>query len=84
MVMAATNCPWDIDEALRRRLEKRIYIPLPGPPERAQLLRLHMKVSTPNRARPALQLDSASLQAACRCPLLVPSRWQAGCWGACT
>ena len=44
MVLAATNFPWDIDEALRRRLEKRIYISLPGPVERKELMHINLKV----------------------------------------
>uniref|UniRef100_A0A8L0DRX6 Katanin p60 ATPase-containing subunit A1 n=1 Tax=Oncorhynchus mykiss TaxID=8022 RepID=A0A8L0DRX6_ONCMY len=43
MVLAATNFPWDIDEALRRRLEKRIYIPLPTAVGRAELLGISLK-----------------------------------------
>lgn len=43
-VLAATNFPWDIDEALRRRLEKRVYIPLPGLVQRRQLLNINLKV----------------------------------------
>ncbi|KAM6954234.1 katanin p60 ATPase-containing subunit A1 [Aplochiton taeniatus] len=43
MVLAATNFPWDIDEALRRRLEKRIYIPLPSANGRVELLRINLK-----------------------------------------
>lgn len=44
VVLAATNFPWDIDEALRRRLEKRIYIPLPEQDERLELLHINLKV----------------------------------------
>lgn len=43
MVLAATNFPWDIDEALRRRLEKRIYIPLPTQEGREALLRINLR-----------------------------------------
>ena len=42
MVLAATNFPWDIDEALRRRLEKRIYIPLPTLEGREALLKVRL------------------------------------------
>ena len=42
IVLAATNCPWDLDEALRRRLEKRIYIPLPETDGRKELFRINM------------------------------------------
>ena len=40
MVLAATNFPWDLDEAMRRRLEKRIYIPLPDETTRRQLFEI--------------------------------------------
>ncbi|KAH8256332.1 hypothetical protein KR032_001207, partial [Drosophila birchii] len=43
MVLAATNFPWDIDEALRRRLEKRIYIPLPSDEGREALLKINLR-----------------------------------------
>lgn len=43
MVLAATNFPWDIDEALRRRLEKRIYIPLPNMEGRESLLKINLR-----------------------------------------
>lgn len=43
MVLAATNYPWDLDEAIRRRLEKRIYIPLPDEEGRAEMLRINLQ-----------------------------------------
>ncbi|KAG9510708.1 Katanin p60 ATPase-containing subunit A1, partial [Fragariocoptes setiger] len=43
MVLAPTNFPWDIDEVLRRRLEKRIYILLPNQEGREALLKINLR-----------------------------------------
>ena len=43
MVLAATNRPQDLDEAIRRRLEKRVYIPLPDKECRKQLFEINLR-----------------------------------------
>jgi vacuolar protein-sorting-associated protein 4 len=42
VVIAATNLPNILDSALRRRFEKRIFVPLPGLSARAQILAKHL------------------------------------------
>lgn len=39
IVIAASNMPWELDDAFRRRLEKRVYVPPPDAASREGLLR---------------------------------------------
>lgn len=47
LVLGATNIPWTLDSAIRRRFEKRIYIPLPEEHARSTMFKLHLGC-TPN------------------------------------
>lgn len=42
LVLAATNVPWEIDAAMRRRFEKRVYIALPESAARAHMFKLNL------------------------------------------
>ncbi|MFW9914594.1 MAG: AAA family ATPase [Candidatus Thorarchaeota archaeon] len=43
VVMGATNLPWDIDAAMRRRFEKRIHVALPDDEARETMFKIHTK-----------------------------------------
>ena len=47
LVLGATNIPWELDAAIRRRFEKRVYIPLPDAEARAYMVQLNLG-DTPN------------------------------------
>lgn len=47
LVLGATNIPWGLDPAIRRRFERRIYIPLPDYEGRLFLVKHNLK-DTPN------------------------------------
>lgn len=50
LVLGATNIPWALDSAVRRRFEKRIYIPLPDHAARVALMRKQLS-KTPNNLK---------------------------------
>lgn len=44
LVLAATNAPWDVDEAMKRpgRFDRVVFVPPPDEPARARILALHL------------------------------------------
>ena len=51
LVLGATNIPWGLDAAIRRRFEKRIYIPLPEEAARRRMFEIHIG-NTPHTLSP--------------------------------
>ena len=57
LVLAATNAPWDVDEAMKRpgRFDRVVFVPPPDPAARERILALHLS------DRPADNVDIARL-----------------------
>ena len=81
-MLGATNIPWVLDSAIRRRFERRIYIPLPEAPARQTLFKLHMggtKTNLTDKNYHELGLatemySGADIGVACRDALMEPVR----------
>jgi ribosomal protein L40E len=81
VVLATTNKPWDLDEAMRRRLERRIYVPLPDEAARREMLGIHLEgvrmatdVSLSEMASRLEGYSGADVQLVCRDASLMPMR----------
>ncbi|XP_067640466.1 vacuolar protein sorting-associated protein 4 [Eurosta solidaginis] len=55
LVLGATNIPWVLDSAIRRRFEKRIYIPLPEAHARLVMFKIHLGNTTHVLTEPDLK-----------------------------
>lgn len=82
LVLGATNTPWSLDPGIRRRFEKRIYIPLPDELAREQMFRLNIG-RTPHSltnedfrylAQQSEGLSGADISIAVRTALMEPLR----------
>jgi len=82
LVMGATNRPFELDAAVRRRFEKRIYIPLPDQAARIRLFQIHMGEEGAHlTAREVKELSEmtqgysgSDIENACRDALMQPVR----------
>ncbi len=80
VVMGATNLPWAIDAAMRRRFERKVFVTLPEYEARLEMLRIHTKgveienVDFDELAQFTTGYSGADVALLCRDALLNPIR----------
>ncbi|XP_049860657.1 uncharacterized protein LOC126354767 [Schistocerca gregaria] len=82
VLVAATNHPWDLDDAFLRRFERRVHVPLPDEASRRRLAEVCLRgVATEEGVDAAAEVASrtqgfsgADVAAACRCAAMAALR----------
>jgi vacuolar protein-sorting-associated protein 4 len=83
LVLGATNTPWSLDDAFRRRFEKRILIPLPDPAARLTMFKIHIGKETRHTltdadlrklAAESERYSGADIKTVCKDALMAPIR----------
>ena len=81
VVIGATNLPYEIDAAFRRRFERRIYIPLPDFEARKQIFKINTKgidldpsIDFDYLARKTEGYSGADIALICREAIMIPGR----------
>ena len=81
VTVGATNTPWDIDAAMRRRFERRVYVTLPTTEARAKMFQIHTRgvnldpdVSFEELANYTAGYTAADIALLCREALMYPIR----------
>jgi vacuolar protein-sorting-associated protein 4 len=81
VTVGATNTPWDIDAAMRRRFERRVYVTLPTTEAREKMFEIHTRgvglapdVSFEELAKYTAGYTAADIALLCREALMHPIR----------
>ena len=81
VTIGATNTPWDIDAAMRRRFERRVYVTLPTTEARQKMFQIHTRgvaldadVSFEEMANYTAGYTAADIALLCREALMHPIR----------
>ncbi|MFX0122187.1 MAG: AAA family ATPase [Candidatus Hodarchaeota archaeon] len=81
VTVGATNTPWDIDAAMRRRFERRVYVTLPTTDAREKMFQIHTRgvrlasdVSFEELAKYTAGYTAADIALLCREALMHPIR----------
>jgi vacuolar protein-sorting-associated protein 4 len=81
VTVGATNTPWDIDAAMRRRFERRVYVTLPTTEAREKMFQIHTRgvglaadVSFEELAKYTAGYTAADIALLCREALMHPIR----------